>query len=162
LGELDHPPISVFQIRSSGSHCFAERVLGKPTRHIRTVRPSTGYGWKASTGYTRVVGKPIRVGAKVVRLAAQIENDEHADTKFLIGLRVDVFVDDVLQHLTYGSVGIGNDREEAISTAASEWAMAVGDALLGALGVKVGKDQSKSVRFRFTEGQHGSGAPIPV
>jgi hypothetical protein len=85
-------------------------------------------------------GSRIRIGRKVVRVVAQIENDDHADTKFLIGLRVDVLVDDMLQPVSYGSVGLGSDRDEAISTAVSEWAAAVGEALLGALGVKVGKD----------------------
>jgi hypothetical protein len=70
-------------------------------------------------------GNRIRNGNKVVRLQPQIENDERADTKSLIGLRVDVFVDEVLQPLTYGSLGIGNNREDAISTAVSEWAMVV-------------------------------------
>jgi hypothetical protein len=83
-------------------------------------------------------GSRIRIGRKVVRLAAKIENDEHVDTKFLIGLRVDILVDDVLQPLTYGSVGIGSNRDQAISAAVSEWAMAMGEALLGALGMKIG------------------------
>jgi len=100
-------------------------------------------------------GSRIRIGGKVVRLAAQIDNDEHADTKFLIGLRVDVFVDDVLQPLTYGSVGIGNDREEAISTAVSEWALAVGNALLGSLGMKVGEEPEQIGSLQIYRGPAG-------
>jgi len=64
-------------------------------------------GWGSAT--LAASGSRIRIGSKVVRLQAQIENDERADTKARIGLRVDVFVDEVLQPLTYGSVGIGNE-----------------------------------------------------
>lgn len=106
-------------------------------------------------------GSRIRIGGKVVRLAAQIDNDEHADTKFLIGLRVDVFVDEALQPLTYGSVGIGNDREEAISTAVSEWATAVGDPLLGALGIKIGKDPEQIGSLVVYRGPAGTRSSDP-
>jgi hypothetical protein len=100
-------------------------------------------------------GSRIRIGSKVVRLQAQIENDERADTKSLIGLRVDVFVDEVLQPLTYGSVGLGNDREDAISTAVSEWATAVGEALLGGLGVKIGEEPEQIGPFLVYRGPAG-------
>lgn len=106
-------------------------------------------------------GSRIRIGGKIVRLAAQIDNDQHADTKFLIGLRVDVFVDDLLQPLTYGSVGIGNDREEAISTAVSEWAMAVGNALLGALGMKVGEEPEQIGSLQIYKGLAGTRSSDP-
>ena len=100
-------------------------------------------------------GSRIRVGSKVVRLQAQIEDEEHADKKSLIGLRVDVFVDEVLQPLTYGSVGIGDDREDALSTAVSEWAMAVGEALLGGLGVKIGQQPEQIGPFLVYRGPAG-------
>lgn len=100
-------------------------------------------------------GNRIRIGSKVVRLRAHIENDERADTKSLIGLRVDVFVDEVLQPLTYGSLGIGNDREDAISTAVSEWAMAVGEALLGGLGVKIAEKPEPIGPFLVYQGPAG-------
>jgi hypothetical protein len=100
-------------------------------------------------------GGLIRIGRREVRLAARIENDEHADTKYLIGLRVDVFVDGVLQPLTYGSVGVGSDREDAIGTAVSEWASAVGEALLGALGVKIGEEPQQVGPFLVYQGPAG-------
>jgi hypothetical protein len=90
-----------------------------------------------------------------VRLHAQIENDQRASTKSLIGLRVGVFVDEVLQPLTYGSLGIGNDREDAISTAVSEWAAAVGEALLGGLGVKIGEKPEQIGPFLVYRGPAG-------
>lgn len=107
-------------------------------------------------------GSRIRIGGRVVRLAAQIDNDGQAHTKFLIGLRVDVFVGDVLQPLSYGSVGIGNDREEAISTAISEWAMAVGSALLGALGMKVGEEPEQIGSLQIYSGPAGIRSSDPV
>lgn len=100
-------------------------------------------------------GSRLKVGGKVIRLAAKIENDERADSKFIIGLRVDVFVNEVLQPLTYGSLGIGDDREDAISTAVSEWAMAVGEALLGALGVKIGEEPEQIGPFLVYLGPAG-------
>lgn len=100
-------------------------------------------------------GDRVRIGKREIRLAAQIENDEHTDTKFLIGLRVDVFVDGQLQPLTYGSVGVGGDRQDAISTAVSEWAMAVGQALLGTFGVKVGEEPPQVGPFLIYQGPAG-------
>jgi Family of unknown function (DUF6348) len=100
-------------------------------------------------------GSRIRIGGKVLRLRAQIEDEESAETKSLIGLRVDVFVDDVFQPLTYGSVGVGNDREDAISTAVSEWAAAVGEALLGGLGVKINQKPERIGPFLVYRGPAG-------
>ena len=100
-------------------------------------------------------GSQVRVGRKVVRLAAQIENDEHVDSKSLIGLHVDLFVDDVRQPLTYGSLGIGKDREDAINTAVSEWAMAVGEPLLRALGAKTGEQPEQIGQFLIYRGPAG-------
>lgn len=68
---------------------------------------------------------------------------------------MDVFVDEVLQPLTYGSVGIGNDREDAITTAVSEWAAAEGEALLDALGVKIGKEPEQIGPFAVYRGPAG-------
>jgi hypothetical protein len=90
-------------------------------------------------------GNRVRIGSRVVRLQAQIESD----------VRVDVFVDEVLQPLTYGSVGIGNDREDAISTAVSEWVMAVGEALLGALGARIDEKPEQIGPFLVYRGPAG-------
>lgn len=101
------------------------------------------------------LGDRIHIGSKEVRLKAQIENEERADTKFLIGMHVDVFVDGVLQPLTFGSVGVGSNRDDAVETAASEWAMAVGEALLGALGVGIGEKPQSVGPFLVYQGLTG-------
>jgi hypothetical protein len=97
----------------------------------------------------------IYIGRTEVRLQAQIENEERADTKFLIGLYVDIYVNGVLQPLTSGSVGIGSDRDDAIETAVSEWAMSVGEALLGALGVRIGEEPQNIGSFLVYHGSAG-------
>lgn len=71
-----------------------------------------------------------------MRITAQIENEERGDKGFLVGLRVDISVNGVRQPFTFGSVGWGNNRDEAVETAISDWSMYVGRALLGALGAK--------------------------
>jgi hypothetical protein len=83
-------------------------------------------------------GDRIWIGGKEVRLKAQIENEGRADASFLAGLRVDVLVNGAPQPLSFGAVGMGKSRDEAVDTAVSEWAMSVGEALLGAFGVKTG------------------------
>lgn len=118
---------------------------------------------KAAAATLTASGNQIRIGNKVVRLQAQIENDQRAESKSLIGLRVDIFVDEVLQPLTYGSVGLGDDREAAISTAVSEWAMAVGEAILGGLGVKIGENPEQIgtlLVYRGPAGIRGSDSVI--
>jgi Family of unknown function (DUF6348) len=68
---------------------------------------------------------------------------------------VDVFVGGVLQPLTFGSVGIGSDRGEAVENAVSDWAMYVGYALLGALGVKIGEEPQNVGPFLVYQGPIG-------
>jgi uncharacterized protein DUF6348 len=102
-------------------------------------------------------GDRVRIGSKEVRLRAEIEAAEPSpdNKKYLVGLRVDVFVDGVLQPLTFGSVGIGSDRGDAVETAVSDWAMYVGDALLGALGVKIGEEPQNVGPFLVYQGLVG-------
>jgi Family of unknown function (DUF6348) len=83
-------------------------------------------------------GDRLWIGGKEVRLTAQIENDERADAKYLVGLRVDVLVGGVSQPFTAGSIGLGNNEDDAVETAIHEWSQFVGRALLGSLGVKAG------------------------
>jgi Family of unknown function (DUF6348) len=92
-----------------------------------------------------------------VRLRAEIEAAEPSpdNKKYLIGLRINVFVDGVLQPLTFGSVGIGSDRGDAVETAVSDWAMYVGDPLLGALGVKIGEEPQNVGPFLVYQGLVG-------
>jgi Family of unknown function (DUF6348) len=78
------------------------------------------------------------IGGKEIRLTAQIENNERADAKFLVGLRVDVLVSGGPQPFTVGSIGVGNNEDDAVETAIYEWSQYVGPALLGSLGVKAG------------------------
>lgn len=100
-------------------------------------------------------GDRIQIDTTELRLEARIENEERADTKFLIGMRVDVYVNGVVQPLTFGSVGVGIGRDDAVETAVSEWAMAVGEALLGALGVRTGKPPHNIGSFLVYEGPAG-------
>jgi hypothetical protein len=109
----------------------------------------------------RSAGDRIQIGGKEVRVVAQIESEERADAKVLVGLRVDVLVGGVPQPFTFGSVGVGENRDDAIATAVFEWSQYVGRALLGALGVKSG-DLPRSVGPFFVysglTGIRGSGA----
>ncbi len=80
-----------------------------------------------------VMGDHIKIGGTEVALAATVEQEENAGGKFLVGIRVEVSIDDVPQPLTAGSIGVGDNREDAIDTAIFEWAQLVGVALVGAL-----------------------------
>ena len=115
---------------------------------LTVVAKSSGPGLKTS-------GDRIYIGSTTVRLQARIENDENDGTRFFIGLRVDVFVNEVFQPLTYGSVGTGDDRRNAIDTAVSEWATAVGEALLGAVGIRIRKEPRQMSGFLVYEGPVG-------
>lgn len=115
----------------------------------------------AAGATVRSAGDRIQIGGKEVRLVAQIENEERADAKVLVGLRVDVLADGVPQPFTFGSVGVGENRDDAIETAVFEWSQYVGRALLGALGVKSG-DLPRSIGqflvYPGLTGIRGSGA----
>ncbi len=102
-------------------------------------------------------GDRIQIGSTKVRLQAQIENEDSLDNPkgYIIGVAVDVFVNDVFQPLTYGSVGIGRDRDDALQTAVRDWAMYVGEALLGALGVRIGEEPQKISNFLVYKGLVG-------
>jgi hypothetical protein len=113
---------------------------------------------KSATAATLISsGDRVRIGSKEVRLRAQVEAEERSpdNKKYLIGLRVDVFVGGILQPLTFGSVGIGSARGDAIETAVSDWAMYVGDVLLGALGVKIGEEPLNVGPFLVYQGLVG-------
>jgi len=102
-------------------------------------------------------GDRIEIGGTKVRLQARTEEEGKVDNPsgFLIGLAVDVFVNDVFQPVTFGVVGIGRDRDDAIQTGAREWAMYVGEALLNALGVKIGDEPQKIGKFLVYKGLVG-------
>ncbi len=78
-------------------------------------------------------GDHINIGGMEVALAATVEEEEKAGIKFLVGLRVDASIDGVPQPLSAGSIGVGENRDDAIDSAIFEWAQLVGVALLGAL-----------------------------
>jgi hypothetical protein len=107
-------------------------------------------------------GDRIQIGSTKVRLQARTEKEGKVDNPsgFLIGLAVDVFVNDVFQPLTYGVVGVGRDRDDALQNATREWAMYVGQALLGALGVRIGEEPQKISNFlvgiREASGTHAT------
>lgn len=102
-------------------------------------------------------GDRIQIGSTKVRLQARTEKEVKVDNPsgFLIGLAVDVFVNDVFQPLTYGVVGIGRDRDDALQNATREWAMYAGEALLGALGVRIGEEPQKISNFLVYKGLVG-------
>jgi hypothetical protein len=102
-------------------------------------------------------GDRIEIGGTKLRLQPRIEKEVQADgpSRFLVGFAVDVFVNDVFQPVTYGSVGIGRDRDDAIQAAVLDWAMYVGRALLGALGAGIGEEPQKIGRFLIYEGLVG-------
>ena len=100
-------------------------------------------------------GDRISIGGKEVHITAEIENEERADKGFLVGLRVDISINGVPQPFTFGSVGLGNNRDEAVETAISEWTMYVGRALLGALGAKTGDLQQVVGAFTVYPGLTG-------
>ena len=52
-------------------------------------------------------------------------------------------------------MGIGSDRGDAVETAVSDWAMYVGDVLLGALGVKIGEEPQSVGPFLVYQGLVG-------
>jgi hypothetical protein len=108
----------------------------------------------AAPGLTSLADR-ISIGSTEVRLQARMEHEERADTKFVVGIHVDIYINGVRQPLTSGSVGIGSDRNDAIETAVSEWAMLVGEALLGALGVKIGQEPQKIGSFLVYQGFSG-------
>lgn len=95
-------------------------------------------------------GDRIWIGGREVRLKAQMENEGRADASFLAGLRVDVLVNGIRQPLSFGSIGMGKSRDDAVDTAVSEWAMSVGEALLGAFGVKTGTPPQDVAPSSFT------------
>jgi hypothetical protein len=112
---------------------YASRQEPNPSE--RCVQSLASLAKAAGAPFTSA-GDRIQIGSKDVRLVAQIENEERADAKFLVGLRVDVLVGEVPQPFTFGSVGVGSNRDDAIATDVFEWSQYVGRALLGALGVK--------------------------
>jgi hypothetical protein len=116
---------------------------------------------KSAGGFT-LSEDQIKIGDADVRLRAQIEHEESADTKFLIGIFVDVYVNGVLQPLTAGQVGVGSDRDDAIETAVSEWAMLVGQPLLGALGAKISQQPEDIGGFFVYHGFAGIRGPRTV
>jgi hypothetical protein len=111
-----------------------------------------------SSGQTAVTsGDRIEIGSTKVRLQATIEREVKVDkpSGVLIGLTVYVFVNDVLQPLTYGVVGAKADRDDAVQTAVRDWAMYVVEPLLGALGVKIGEEPQKIGSFLVYRGVTG-------
>lgn len=129
---------------------------GQPDPSERCAQKLVAIAKSASVTLTSS-GDRVRIGNKEVRLRAEIETAEpSADNKnYLVGLRVDVFVDEVLQPLTFGSVGVGSDRGDAVETAVLEWAMYVGDTLLRALGVKIGEEPRNIGPFLVYQGLAG-------
>ena len=122
-------------------------------------------GWSIPEAWALVTsGDRIEIGSTKVRLQARIEKEVRVEGGFLIGLAVDVFVNDVLQPLTYGSVGAKGDRDDAVQTAVHDWAMYVGKPLLGALGVRIGEEPQKIGSFLVYEGptgiREGKGSPF--
>jgi len=109
---------------------------------------------KSSAPALVTAGDRIQIGSTKVRLQARTEKEVKVDdpSGFLIGLAVDVFVDDVFQPLTYGVVGVGRDRDDALQNATREWAMYVGQALLGALSARIGEEPQKISNFRVYKG----------
>jgi hypothetical protein len=93
---------------------------------------------KSSGATVTSSGDRLWIGGREVHLRARIENEDHVDSKSLVGLLVDILVGGVLHPLTFGSVGVGNNHDDAIDAAISEWSGFVGQALLGALGVRTG------------------------
>jgi len=85
-----------------------------------------------------------------------MENEGRAAASFLAGLRVDVLVNGIPQPLSFGSIGMGKSRDDAVDTAVSEWAMSVGEALLGAVGVKLGRRRRTSAPSSFTRASSAS------
>ncbi|HSS98159.1 MAG TPA: DUF6348 family protein [Terriglobales bacterium] len=100
-------------------------------------------------------GDRIWVGGKELRIAAQIENAERREKEFLIGLRVDISVNGVRQPFTFGTVGVGNNRDEAVQTAVKDWSLYVGRAVLDALGIKTNNPQKIVGAFVVYPGQTG-------
>jgi hypothetical protein len=102
-------------------------------------------------------GDRLEIGSTKVRLEAKIENEEKVDNPsgVLIGLSVDVSLNDVLQPLTYGVVGAKGDRDDAVQSAVHDWAMYVGEALLGSFGVRIGEEPQKIGSFLVYQGATG-------
>jgi len=112
---------------------------------------------KSSAAGLVTSGDRIQIGSTKVRLQARTEKEAKVDNPsgFLIGLAVDIFVNEVFQPLTYGVVGVGRDRDGALQNATREWAMYVGQALLPALGVRIGEEPQKIRDFLVYKGLVG-------
>lgn len=78
-------------------------------------------------------GPDVSVAGRQVHVRARIENRKRSREKYFVALAVDLFVDGVLQPLTFGAVGVGNTDQDAEDTAIAEWAQYVGIALFEAL-----------------------------
>lgn len=98
-----------------------------------------------------VDGEKVRVGKDELRLRANFEGEGRAPAgdRYAAGLAVEVWVNGSPQPLAAGSVGVGDNREEALATAVSEWAHLAGVAVLSALGVR-GKNAFSSNLGRFS------------
>jgi len=64
-------------------------------------------------------------------------------------------LNDELQPLTFGSVGAGRDRDDALLTASRDWAMYAGEPLIRALGVRIGTEPQKIGGFFVYAGWTG-------
>ena len=107
-------------------------------------------------------GDRIEIGRTKIHLMAKIEQELDKPSRVVIGLVVDVFVNYVWQPLTGGSADAGGNRDEAVQAAVRGWAMYVGPALLGALGVKIGDEPQKIGSFLVYKGMTGIAAPFRV
>ena len=91
--------------------------------HVKEIMLEKMRGQQEQAGGLYVVsGDAVKVGKHTIELKPVVESDASAEGKSIVEVRIDLAVDGVAKpEATFGSIGIAENKEDAIAVGAGEW-----------------------------------------